>query len=128
MDRVTQHPAQRLVPDGRGGWCGGIIDLSVPAEDPEVSITELAPGLAAVRGPRRPVRIGHAIDVHDPDGVIYTDGKVIPPGEAGFVNGECADCDSALVVLPNQEPGITWLVIEHSSTCPALARWTRRAS
>jgi hypothetical protein len=107
------------------------IDLSVPhreggydPESPRVSITPLAPGLSRLRTPRQPIRIGHVIDVRDPEAVIFTDGLVIPPAEASFLNCECPDCDSELAVLPYQEPGVTWLVIEHSPTCPALARWT----
>jgi len=70
------------------------------------------------------VRIGHAVSVRDPQARIYTDGVVITPQAALLIDCECPDCDSALAVLPDQEPGVTWLVIEHSPTCPALARWT----
>lgn len=91
-------------------------------------IESLSPGLSMIRLPRRPVRIGHATDVRDAAEPILTTGEVIEPGSAAaaFINAECADCDSQLVVLPNQEPGVNWLVIEHRPTCPAFRAMARR--
>jgi hypothetical protein len=116
-----------------GSSAGRVIDLAVPHSeggmDPEnlrVRITSLARGLSRIRAPRLPVRIGHAIDVRDPEAPIYTDGAVIPPGGAAFLDCECPDCDSGLVVLPNQEPGVTWFVVEHSASCPAFRAWVAR--
>jgi|SRR5271166_2233763 len=105
------------------GWARNVIDLA--NDEPQVRIETVAPGLSKITSrPRQPIRVGHvAGSVLDPGMYIATDGKVIPPEEAGWVNGECADCDSALVVLPNQERGVLWFVIEHRRTCPAMAAW-----
>lgn len=128
--KIAPLPASGTEPASRPPM--RVIDLAVAhpeggydPENPRVSITPLAPGLSRVRSPWQPVRVGHVIDVRAPGSVIYTDGKVIPPQRASFIDAECGDCDSELVVLPHQEPGVTWFVIEHSATCPALAAWTR---
>ena len=102
-----------------GGWARRVIDL---ANEPETEITPLAPGLAQIRAPWQPVKLGHATDVNAPDAPVYTDGQLIRPEHAAYVDTECPDCDSALVVLPNLEPGVTWLVVEHRESCPWLAR------
>jgi hypothetical protein len=110
--------------DERGGSYERVIDLANGPGEPRVSITPLARGLSVVRSPRMPVRIGHvAGSVRDPRSVICTDCKVIRPRDARFIDAECPDCDSELAVLPNQEPGRLWYVIEHSPSCPALAAW-----
>ena len=107
------------------GHAAGVIELANSGPDPQVEITTVAPGMSRIISrPRQPLRIGHVLGtVLDPGMFIATDGKIIPPEEAGWVNGECADCDSALVVLPNNEPGYLWYVIEHRRTCPAMAQW-----
>lgn len=105
------------------------IDLTNSGPDPQVEITTVAPGLSRiVSRPRLPIRIGHVLgSVLDRGMFIATDGKVFDPenADALFINCECSDCDSALVVLPNQEPGRIWYVIEHRRTCPAMAQWIR---
>jgi hypothetical protein len=119
------EPARIWFEDGSSA--SAVIDLvNGPTEDPEdpISLTPLAPGLSVVRSRWQPIRVGHvAGNVLDADR-ICTDGKVIPPQEASFIDAECSDCDSELAVLPHQEPGVLWFVIEHSVTCPALAVWT----
>lgn len=121
------------VTDQRVRWPDGStslppIDLvNGPDPEPEVHIETVAPGLSKITlRPRLPIRIGHVYgNVLDPGMYIATDGKVFDPGDAGalFINAECSDCDSALVVLPHQEPGRIWYVIEHRRTCPAMAQW-----
>ena len=113
------------------GYAAGVLDFAGtgPEQDPQVTIEQLAPGFSrAISRPRLPIRIGHvAGSVLDPGMVIATDGQVFDPGDAGavFINAECSDCDSALAVLPHQEPGHIWYVIEHRRTCPAMAQWIR---
>jgi hypothetical protein len=103
-----------------GGYARSVIDLANP--EPEIRLDQVAPGLSRITGRPLPVRIGHTLgNVRDADR-ICTDGIVYPAG-GGFIDCECADCDSALAVLPNQEPGRLWLVIEHSPTCPVMTAW-----
>lgn len=131
------RPRYNATADGSRIWfedgssASRIIDLANgPDEAPgqPVSITPIAPGTSVVRSRRQPVRVGHTAGNVNGADRIYTDGLVIAPEDAGFINAECPDCDSELAVLPDQEPGCLWFVIEHRATCPALAAWTRRAS
>lgn len=105
------------------GYAARVIDLA--NEDPEVRIEQIAPGLSrTISRQWLPIRVGHVLgSVLDPGMVIATDGKVLPPKQGRFIDAECSDCDSALVVLPHNEPGVLWFVIEHRRTCPAMLQW-----
>ncbi len=112
------------------GWAAREINLAGTGPEPDgpqVRIETVAPGLSKITSrPRQPIRVGHVLgNVLDPGMYIATDGKVIPPDEAGWIDGECSDCDSGLAVLPNQEPGVLWFVIEHRRTCPAMLQWIK---
>ena len=122
-DSVTDQRVMWLWPDGSTS----LPPIDLANDDPEVRIEQIAPGLSrTISRPRLPIRVGHVLgNVLDEGMFIATDGKVLDPGNADFVflNCECSDCDSALAVLPNQEPGFMWYVIEHRRTCPAMLAW-----
>ena len=103
--------------------------LDLANDEPQVRIETVAPGLSKITSrPRQPVRVGHVSgSVLDPGMYIATNGEVFDPEDADavFIDAECSDCDSALAVLPNQERGAIWYVIEHRRTCPAMAQWIR---
>jgi hypothetical protein len=129
-DNTTRVP----ITDDTGrylGYAARVLDFTnaEPDPGPQVRIDMVAPGLSRVISrPRLPIRIGHvAGNVLDPGQVIATNGEVIEPGNADalFLDTECSDCDSALVVLPHQEPGYLWYVTEHRRSCPAFAQWIR---
>lgn len=105
------------------GHAARVIDLA--NEDPEVRIEQIAPGLSrTISRQWLPIRLGHVLGTVLDEGMsIATDGKILPPEQGRFINAECADCDSALVVLPHQEVGVLWFVIEHRRTCPAMIQW-----
>ncbi len=117
MIQITGDNGQHL------GWARNVIDLS--NDEPEVRIEQIAPGLSRTISKQwLPMRVGHVLgSVLDPDMYIATDGIVYPPEQGRFLNAECPDCDSALVVLPNNEPGVLWFVIEHRESCPAILQW-----
>lgn len=101
------------------GFAAGIIDLAEP--EPQVTITPLWPGFSRIQMPWRQIRIGHVRGNVLRADRIYTNGKVIEPTDAEYLEGDCRACGSSLAVCPNQEPGRTWFVIEHEDRCPAFA-------
>lgn len=114
-----------IVADGWVIWPDGSvsrppIDL-VNDSEPQVTITPLWPGFSRIQMPWRQIRIGHVRGNVTSADRIYTNGKVIEPTDAEYLDAECKCCDSSLAVCPNQEPGRTWFVLEHKHHCPAFA-------